>query len=118
MDTRGVYLNQTFVLGNDLTLKSITGWRNHKELNASTYTGEAFASLYDASRNTNRDQMQQEFRLTSDYEGPFNFTAGISYAEDNLNYNNYAAVGLHGSLDQDKIGYIMIIQVQHQLKIE
>ena len=94
MDTRGVYLNQTFVLGNDLTLKSITGWRNHKELNASTYTGEAFASLYDASRNTNRDQMQQEFRLTSDYEGPFNFTAGISYAEDNLNYNNYAAVGL------------------------
>ena len=94
MDTRGVYLNQTFDLANGLTLKSITGWRNHKELNASTYTGEAWASLYDATRNTNRDQMQQEFRLISDYEGPFNFVSGISYSEDNLNYNNYAAVGL------------------------
>ena len=78
MDTRGVYLNQTFDLANGLTLKSITGWRNHKELNASTYTGEAWASLYDATRNTNRDQMQQEFRLISDYEGPFNFVSGIS----------------------------------------
>ena len=39
-------------------------YRNHEERNASTYTGEAFASLYDASRNTERDQMQQEFRLT------------------------------------------------------
>jgi len=38
--------------------------------------------------------MHLELRLPSDYEGPCNFTAGISYAEDNLNYNNYAAVGL------------------------
>ena len=94
MDSRGVYLNQTFAIGDSLTLKSITGYRNHKELNASTYTGEAFASLYDASRNTDRDQMQQEFRLTSEYDGPFNFTAGVSYAEDNLNFAAYAAVGL------------------------
>jgi iron complex outermembrane receptor protein len=94
MDSRGVFLNQTFAIGENLTLKSITGYRNHKELNASTYTGEAFASLYDASRNTNRDQMQQEFRLTSEYDGPFNFTAGVSYAEDNLNFAAYAAVGL------------------------
>ena len=93
MDTRGIYFNQTFDIG-DLTLKSITGYRNHKELNASTYTGEAFASLYDASRNTDRSQIQQELRLTSNYDGPFNFTAGLSYAEDNLNYTSYAAVGL------------------------
>ncbi|MEC9392047.1 MAG: TonB-dependent receptor [Pseudomonadota bacterium] len=93
MDTRGVYFNQTFELG-DLTLKSITGYRNHKELNASTYTGEAYSSLYDATRNTDRTQIQQELRLTSNYDGPFNFTAGASYAEDNLNYANYAAVGL------------------------
>ncbi|GIS06147.1 MAG: hypothetical protein CM15mP109_09030 [Candidatus Dadabacteria bacterium] len=30
--------------------------------------------------------MQQEFRLTSEYDGPFNFTAGVSYAEDNLEF--------------------------------
>ena len=38
--------------------------------------------------------MQQEFRLTSEFDGPFNFTAGVSYAEDNLNFAAYAAVGL------------------------
>ena len=93
MDSKGVYFNQTFELG-DLTLKSITGFRHHQERNASTYTGEAFASLYDATRNTARDQIQQEFRLTSNYEGPFNYTLGASYAEDNLNFAAYAAVGL------------------------
>ena len=94
MDSKGIYFNQTFAIGDNYTLKSITGYRNHEERNASTYTGEAFASLYDASRNTERDQMQQEFRLTSEYDGPFNFTAGVSYAEDNLNFAAYAAVGL------------------------
>ncbi len=94
MDSKGIYFNQTFAIGDNFTLKSITGYRNHEERNASTYTGEAFASLYDASRNTERDQMQQEFRLTSEYDGPFNFTAGLSYAEDNLNFAAYAAVGL------------------------
>ena len=94
MDSKGIYFNQTFAIGDNYTLKSITGYRNHEERNASTYTGEAFASLYDASRNTERDQMQQEFRLTSEYDGPFNFTAGLSYAEDNLNFAAYAAVGL------------------------
>ena len=59
MDSKGVYFNQTFALGENYTLKSITGYRNHEERNASTYTGEAFASLYDASRNTERDQMQR-----------------------------------------------------------
>ena len=94
MDSKGIYFNQTFAIGDNYTLKSITGYRNHEERNASTYTGEAFASLYDASRNTERDQMQQEFRLTSEFDGPFNFTAGVSYAEDNLNFAAYAAVGL------------------------
>ena len=94
MDSKGVFLNQTFALSENYTLKSITGYRSHKELNASTYTGEAFASLYDATRNTERDQMQQEFRLTSEFDGPFNFTAGISYAEDNLNFAAFQAVGL------------------------
>ena len=94
MDSKGIYFNQTFAIGDNYTLKSITGYRNHEERNASTYTGEAFASLYDASRNTERDQMQQEFRLTSEFDGPFNFTAGLSYAEDNLNFAAYAAVGL------------------------
>ena len=93
MDSKGVYFNQTFELG-DLTLKSITGFRHHEERNASTYTGEAFASLYDATRNTARDQVQQEFRLISNYEGRFNYTLGASYAEDNLNFAAYAAVGL------------------------
>ncbi len=93
-DSRGIFFNQTFSIGDNYTLKSITGYRHHKELNASTYTGEAFASLYDATRNTKRDQMQQEFRLTSEFDGPFNFTAGASYATDNFNFAAFQTVGL------------------------
>ena len=92
VEVEGWYLTQTFNFDN-YTLKSITGMRDQDEIMNSTYTGEAYTSLYDAARNTAREQMQQEFRLTSNFDGPFNFVAGAAYYEDNLDFVVFGNLG-------------------------
>ena len=59
----------------------------------STYTGESYTSLYDASRNTAREQTQQEFRVTTNFDGPFNYVAGWAYHEDNLDFVVFGNLG-------------------------
>ena len=85
IEVEGIYLTQTFNFEN-FTLKSITGQRDQDEILNSTYTGESFTSLYDAARNTRREQFQQEFRVTSDFDGPFNFVAGAAYYTDDVEF--------------------------------
>ena len=97
VDVDGIYLKQSLELGN-FTLKSVTGYRYQEETLASTYTGEAFNSLFDASRNLERTQFQQEFRLISNLDGPFNFVAGAGYFTDDLDFRSIATVGLQSLL--------------------
>ncbi|MEZ5596823.1 MAG: hypothetical protein R3E84_10585 [Pseudomonadales bacterium] len=59
-------------------------------------TGEAFVSLFDATRNLEREQFQQELRLQSEFDGPFNFIVGGAYATDDLDFRAYSTVGLTG----------------------
>lgn len=92
VDGKGAYLTQTIILG-DYELKSITGYRKQDEILASTYTGEAYTSLYDASRNSKRDQLQQEIRLTTQFDGPFNLTSGVGYYEDNVDFVVFGSLG-------------------------
>ena len=99
VDVDGFYLKQSLELGS-FTLTSITGYRYQEETLPSTYTGEAFISLFDASRNLERDQIQQEFRLISNFDGPFNFVAGAGYFEDNLEFRAVSTVGLQSLLPQ------------------
>ena len=94
IDVDGIYLNQSLTLGN-YTIKSITGTRSSKEILASTYTSEAWTSLYDASRNSKRDMFQQEFRLVSELDGPFNFFSGASYFEDDVDFMVLARLGMY-----------------------
>ena len=94
VDVKGVYLNQTYTLGNYI-IKSITGSRKSEDILASTYTGEAWTSLYDASRNSQRDMLQQELRVTSEYDGPFNFIAGAAYYEDDVDFIVFAHLGMY-----------------------
>ena len=49
--------------------------------------------MYDAARNTAREQFQQEFRLTSEFDGFFNFVAGAAYYEDNLDFVVFGNLG-------------------------
>ena len=58
VDVDGLYFNQTWEFDN-LTLKSITGWRTQTQSLASAYTGEAFISLYNASRNTKKENFNK-----------------------------------------------------------
>jgi iron complex outermembrane receptor protein len=95
VEADGYYLTMTFNF-DDFTLKSISGMRDQEEILASTYTGEAYTSLYDASRNSEREQTQQEFRLTSELEGPFNFVAGAAYYTDDVDFLVFADLGFVG----------------------
>jgi len=93
VDVDSVFLTLDWELGFG-TVKSITGYRDESQEFPSTYTGEAFKTLFDSTRNTNRETIQQEFRFISDFEGPFNFVAGASYFHDEFDFLAYFSVGL------------------------
>ncbi len=94
VDVEGIYLNQTWT-GDNFSITSITGQRDSEEILASTYTGEAWTSLYDASRNSQRDMFQQELRFVSEFDGPFNFVAGGAYYEDDVDFVVFARLGMY-----------------------
>ncbi|EED34370.1 TonB-dependent receptor [Luminiphilus syltensis NOR5-1B] len=92
IDADGIYLNQTFNF-DKYEAKWIFGMRDQDEVLASTYTGEAYTSQYDASRNSQREMLQNEFRLASNYDGPFNFVTGAAYYEDDVDFLVYGNLG-------------------------
>ena len=93
VNVEGYMLQQTLTL-DKVTLKAITGWRNQEEILASTYTGEAFLSLFDATRNTIKKNTQIELRGNTTFDGPFNFVAGASWSREQTDMLAYATVGL------------------------
>ncbi len=93
VDIDGYYFNQSLGFDN-FQIKSITGYREQEETLPSTYTGEAFLSLFDATRNLEREQFQQEVRLVTEFDGPLNVVAGGIYLRDQLDFRSYATVGL------------------------
>lgn len=93
VDIDGFYLTQSLDFER-FSLRSITGYREQKEILPSTYTGEAFLSLFDATRNLQREQFQQELRFVSNFDGPLNFVAGGIYLTDDLDFLAYSTVGL------------------------
>ena len=97
VEANGVYLNQLITIG-DYEFKSITGMRDQDEILASTYTGEAYTSLYDASRNSKREQFQQEFRVASQYDGPFNWVGGTALYRDDVDFIVFGNLGFFGPL--------------------
>ncbi len=92
VEVDGYYFNQTFSF-DKFFIKSITGYREQEETLPSTYTGEAFLSLYDASRNLEREQFQQELRLVSEFDSAFNFVTGAIYLTDDLDFRSFATLG-------------------------
>ena len=92
MEVFGIYLNQQLDL-DEIIIDLILGYRHQKERLPSTYTGEAFPSLFDATRNLERDQFQAELRFTSNFDSRFNFIAGAAYFQNNLDWRAMSYVG-------------------------
>ena len=88
----GVYLNQEVDLEN-IVVSLFLGFRHQTERLPSTYTGEAFPSLFDATRNLERRQYQAELRVTSNFDGPFDFIFGAAYF---INDNDWRAASYVG----------------------
>lgn len=93
VDVEQYQLHQTFTT-DAFTWKLLWGHREMAEILPSDYAGEAFMSIFDASRNTSKDQQQLELRVSSSFDGPFNFVAGASWSEEETDMLVYATVGL------------------------
>ena len=78
-----VALEMTYEMDNDLTLTSVTGYYD----NLIGRLGEASTQVAGGLVNgiiLDLEQWSQEFRLTSNYAGPVNFTLGVFYEEKEL----------------------------------
>jgi len=105
IDVDGAYLNIDWKLNDSYTLYSNTGFRKQYEHLPNTYTGVAPIqrsgpnagkpfSLFDASRDTNRDTFQQEVRIASTLDGPVNFVAGGYFQRNDARFCVVQYVGL------------------------
>ena len=102
VDVDGYYLNMDWQLDN-YTLSSVTGYREQESELPSTYTGEVGpgGSLFDANRLDERQTFQQEVRLASNFDGPFNFVLGGFYQDDET---TFCVVQVLGFLDLLGVG--------------
>ncbi len=92
IDIEGFYLNLDWAIG-DYTLHSVTGQRNQESHLPSTYTGEIFRTLFDATRDDDRETFQQEFRVVSNLDGPLNFVGGLYYQQEDIDFCVVQMVG-------------------------
>ncbi|MEX2525792.1 MAG: TonB-dependent receptor [Gammaproteobacteria bacterium] len=93
IDVDGFYLNMDWHIG-AFTVNSVTGYREQESRLANTYPGEVYASLFDATRDDDRETFQQEVRFSSNFDGPVNFVSGVFYQEDDTNFCVSQALGL------------------------
>jgi len=83
IDVDGFYVNVDWDLSDAYTVSFFGGHRETESWLANTYTGEAGpVSLFDATRQDERETTQLEARIASNLDGAFNFVAGAFYQED------------------------------------
>jgi iron complex outermembrane receptor protein len=85
-ETEGVALNMNWSLGN-YSLTSITAYSEGEALNQSDTAGSPVRVL-DIDFGSDAEVFTQDLRLTSDFDGPFNFIAGLYYSDDSLKADN------------------------------
>ena len=87
VDVDGYYMNGEFNFSDDLTLYTVTGYRDQKSRLVNSYTGTVGdTSLFDATRDDNRQTFQHEMRLASDSDGPLNWVAGVFYQKNDVQF--------------------------------
>lgn len=75
------------------TLTSVTGLRKQKSRLPNSYPGHAPVaadgqplSIFDATRDDNRQTFQQEIRFATDFNGPFDAVVGAFYQDDDVDF--------------------------------
>jgi iron complex outermembrane recepter protein len=94
IDIDGIYLNANYTTGSFL-FTSITGYRELDSHLALSFAGEAFASFLDSNRDQHRDQFQQELRVTTQFDGPFNAVAGLFYTTNDFELSSLQYLGYY-----------------------
>jgi iron complex outermembrane receptor protein len=97
IDIDGFYMNIDWRIGN-FDLVSVTGYREQTSRLPSTYTGEVgnlnLNSIFDATRDDDRETFQQEIRLASAFQGNFNFVTGLFYQTDETQFQVLQYLGI------------------------
>ena len=95
VDVDGIYLNGDFALNDDYTLYFNLGNREQISRLPSSYGGSPGpVSLFDATRDDDRDTTQAEIRLASNTDNAFNFVVGAYYQEDEADFCVMQIVGM------------------------
>ncbi len=94
VDVDGFYGHLDWDLNEQFTLHSVTGYREQQSRLPSTYVGHTRASLFDATRDDDRETFQQEIRVDSSFNGPFNLVAGGFYQDDDTKFCVTQILGL------------------------
>ena len=76
-------LHVNWDVAENLTLTSITSWVKGDLVNPEDSDGSPIRAI-EVDYLGDGDQISQELRLTTDFDGPFNFVAGIYYAREKL----------------------------------
>lgn len=92
IDVDGLYANVDFDFSIG-TLTSVTGWRKQKSRLPNSYPGHAPIaadgqplSIFDATRDDDRETFQQELRFATDLGGPFDMIVGAFYQTDDTDF--------------------------------
>ena len=97
IDIDGFYMNINWRIG-QYDVVSVTGYREQESRLPSTYTGEVgnlnLNSIFDATRDDDRETFQQEIRVASAFDGPFNFVTGLFYQEDETEFQVLQYLGI------------------------
>ncbi len=94
IDVDGFYLNIQWDINDKLSLFTNTGYREQESRLPNTYTGHVGpVSLFDATRDDDRETTQLEARLTTNFDGPLNLVGGLFFQEDDTEFCVVQLVG-------------------------
>jgi len=88
-------LTMNYHLTGDLTLTSVTGYYNMAQRQFSNYDYTAFSIASGQNDDSNRT-WTQELRLSSSFDFPLNFTAGLFYQNDTRQFIQSGSIGYLG----------------------
>jgi iron complex outermembrane receptor protein len=95
VDVDGIYLNGDYAINDDYTLYFNLGNREQSSRLPSSYGGNPGpVSLFDATRDDDRDTSQAEVRIASNTGNPLNFVVGAYYQEDDTDFCVLQVVGM------------------------